>query len=394
MISQTKRIKSYKLEAALPGQTDVRPWRQVVEAAVDKSDKDGNVRVLYIKSTAPSAEQSPQPFVTTKFASRREDERDRLTAPRRVARDQHQQATERMDGLVKPMQNLPGAKPSVRQASRSITDLCASNNTKLFGLPCTHELLRQLKQIEAEQQAQRTAQQPPPSASHATNPLPKPQPIPPLKLGSEEKSASVPFVPGTKPPSGAQSDRPLLRRERPRERGPASTVTSTPTTPLHSETSTEEGSEQSSPGQTKAKGKSARRKPLQQQGARRNVKDSATTRLTPNPYEQWAQRISSLQDLFFPEDSSPKPDSPRRQPPASAKMESTDTPDKVPPASALPSPSNAMAAPRRMQVRPSLRVNARPPETKVVSPDPMPAPEKSDDKREPVEPQPPQADTQ
>ena len=48
MISQTKRIKSYKLEAALPGQTDVRPWRQVVEAAVDKSDKDGNVRVLYI----------------------------------------------------------------------------------------------------------------------------------------------------------------------------------------------------------------------------------------------------------------------------------------------------------------------------------------------------------
>jgi hypothetical protein len=73
MISQTKRIKSYKLEAALPGQTDVRPWRQVVEAAVDKSDKDGNVRVLYIKSTAPSAEQSPQPFVTTKFASRREE---------------------------------------------------------------------------------------------------------------------------------------------------------------------------------------------------------------------------------------------------------------------------------------------------------------------------------
>ncbi len=325
MIAQTKPIKPYKLDAARPGQTDVTPWRHVVEAAVQKTQADGKLRVLYVKSTASSAEQSPQPFVTTKFTSRREDERDRLTAPRKVARGQHGQATERMDRLVRPMQNLPGAQQSVRQASRSITDLCASSNTQLFGLPCTHELLWQLKQLEAEQQAQRTAQQQPSLASHATSHSPKPLPVPPLKLTPEKKPVSDSSAMPTLKPSGSQTERSRSRGgHRGQQTAAPSAAASSPTTPLHSETSTEESLEQSSPGTTKMTAKSTRRQ-LRQEGTRRNVKDAKTVQRTP--YKQWEQNISSLQGLFFPE-SSPKPGPRSGQ--SSVRTKSTVTPDKVP----------------------------------------------------------------
>jgi len=307
MIRKTKPIKQYKLNAVRSGQTDVTPLRQVVEAAVKKTAGDDKVRVLYVKSTRPSAEQSPQAFLTTKFDSEREDDTVRSTGSLKVAQGQHKKATELVSALVEPLQDLPDTSHAVKQASRSVSALCANNDTQLFGLSCTPELLDQLKQIEDGQQSRRAAQRPPhppQQASSAIRVSPKPLPIPPLKLSPEGRSASVSFAAPVNLLSGAHTDRP-----RPGVEPTIATnaAVSMPNTPLQSETSTEESSARSSPDRMKeTKARSARR-PLVQQGTRGDIKNPRTTRHIPNPYEQTEQRIASLQDLFFPDTGSPKP---------------------------------------------------------------------------------------
>ncbi len=69
MISRSSP-KQYKLDAALPGQAQATPLRQVVEAAVNKTEKDQQPRVLYLKTTAPSSDRTAHPYITTKFDSR------------------------------------------------------------------------------------------------------------------------------------------------------------------------------------------------------------------------------------------------------------------------------------------------------------------------------------
>lgn len=386
MIAQTKPIKSYKLEAARPGQTDVTPLRQVVEAAVDKTKQDARVRVLYLKSTASNAHQSPQPFLTTKFDSRREDSNDRSTAPRWVAQRQHLRAREHVSSLVKPLQNLPGTHRSVQQAALDISDLCDNDNAQLFGLPCTDELLQQLKQIEDEQ-AQRAAQQRPQAQTHhTTNCSPKAHQIPPLKLGTQENSTPTPFARQANPPSGAQTDRP--RRTHPDGHAPSpSAAASTPTTPLPSDTSTEDSSERSSPGNRKLR---TVRRQLVQQGTRHNVKDSSTARRLPTQQEQWEQNIASPQDGFFPKDKPTKQASRSDQPPAPVRSESTDTPGQAPTTPTLASPLQVRKV-QQMLVRPSLKYQPRP-QSDLAQPTPVPRGD--DDKRDAPQPQAPQTDKQ
>lgn len=145
--------KQYKLDAALPGQAQVTPLRQVVEAAVTKTEKDQQPRVLYLKTTAPSSDRSAQPYITTKFDSRHEDPQIRATQPRKLKQTQQQGATAQLKDLTTPWLKLSSAPRDAQRAARDLDRLCNSDSTQVFGLPCTPELLRQLKRMESGQRS-------------------------------------------------------------------------------------------------------------------------------------------------------------------------------------------------------------------------------------------------
>ncbi|NCT98040.1 MAG: hypothetical protein GXD23_11775 [Comamonadaceae bacterium] len=155
MISRSSP-KQYKLDAALPGQAQATPLRQVVEAAVNKTEKDQQPRVLYLKTTAPSSDRTAQPYITTKFDSRHEDPQTRATQPRKLKQTQHQGATAQLKGLTTSWLKLPSAPREAQRAAQDLGRLCASDSTQVFGLPCTPELLQQLKRMESAQVAPRS----------------------------------------------------------------------------------------------------------------------------------------------------------------------------------------------------------------------------------------------
>ena len=165
MISHSTSPKQPKLDAALPGQTQVTPLRRVVEAAVKKTEKDNQPRVLYLKTTAPSSDRTAQPYITTKFDSRHEDPQLRTQQSRKLKQTQHLRATAQLKDLTTSLLKLPSAPSTARRAAQDLDKLCTSDSTQLFGLPCTPELLEQLKRMESAQLAQRstdsTPRQPP-----------------------------------------------------------------------------------------------------------------------------------------------------------------------------------------------------------------------------------------
>lgn len=187
MISSSTAPKQYKLDAALPGQTQVTPLRQVVEAAVDKTEKDGQTRVLYLKSTAATTDQPAQRYMTTKFDSRHEDRSAHSGQSRKIAQTQHQGGTQQLKFLAERMRDLPRQPRKVALAAQDAVTLC--NNATLFGLPCTPTLLQQLKEMESAQQAQRSTELTP--RQPADTPRSDSEKSQPLQQPDEEESSTA-----------------------------------------------------------------------------------------------------------------------------------------------------------------------------------------------------------
>lgn len=191
MIPSSTGPKPYKLDAARPGQTQARPWRQVVEAALDKTAKDDQPRVLYLKTTAPASDRPAQPYLTTKFASRHEDPQVRATQPRKLMQTQRQGAAAQLSGFSASLLKRPSVPRSAQRAAQDIHRLCTSDITQLFGLACTPELLQQLKQMESAQLAQRSPESTPRQPEHTPRSDSNPsQPCPPPD--EEESGTSSP----------------------------------------------------------------------------------------------------------------------------------------------------------------------------------------------------------
>ena len=169
MISRSSP-KQYKLDAALPGQAQATPLRQVVEAAVNKTEKDQQPRVLYLKTTAPSSDRTAQPYITTKFDSRHEDPQIRATQPRKLKQTQQQGATAQLKDLTTFWLQLSSAPRDAQRAARDLDRLCNSDSTQVFGLPCTPELLRQLKRMESGQRSMASTPRQPTAHTPAASP--------------------------------------------------------------------------------------------------------------------------------------------------------------------------------------------------------------------------------
>lgn len=324
--SSNKGPKQYKLDAALPGQTQVTPIRQVVEAAVAKTAKDGEPRVLYLKSTAPSSDQAAQPFVTTKFTSRREDPKGHSGQSRKIA--QAQGGTKQLKFLAEQMRDLPKQSRDTARTAQGVVKLC--DDAGLFGLPCTPGLLQQLKQLESAQQAPRATPKSPQPGTGAQE-VPKVSPVPPLNLKPSPPPLSSASAHSADSSSAEQSSTEHASTDRQHSHRPK---TSRPS--------------------------------FVAQRTRLAVKDASTERGVLTPYETWEKDIAALQDHYFSSPSSPaspaKPHTPSdRQPDASPGP----VPDNTPISASSPT---AQRKALTRQPRPSAPLSLKKPATVPVSP--------------------------